>query len=936
MNFISKNLALSLAILLNATQLFSQVNVFDQSCNGFSGSFYNNMFSDYEANCFEFPQGSGTQVYEGDFGKTMKAGSYIEMEDEMLILPPQNAGYNEYTIENPAFDVVSYTNDLSAVPRLEKLELGITLPEFIQEGVENFIEDQGNLKINPFMSSQLKVEAVFEWDNPLPLGPSVITKKRDGFYYEEFDRDVSGFDDLYTHPLADNDNIVPSSEYQHLGGGWTKETTDYPFRVRFAPPRIGSWRCTIKIIFPPGNTQYVSPEFTFNVVDSNKKGYLKVDDNDRFLKRDDKTYRPIGLNYPWPNAGGFPLISDNGTGNRLVYEPQYHKKTPSIAHYEQYLRNMDTLAMNGVNYFRLIMCPWSLNIEYEKLGDYSDRMHIAKEMDLIVERAEQNDMLIHWDLMIHYTLQTNTYNITAWDWSFDGNPSDSLSTSTEGYCYHDELNLNSPIEFFENTHAKKYYRERLRYIVSRWGYSPDIAMFEHFSEIDQVGKVHDENGNTVSGTNLYSSNANKEKIFFWHGEMSNYLKDELEIPQLLTLSYTTDLIVEDDLSFWHGNIDVINWNNYNYHTSDVHGYHRQNIKTYIAERGEDYDDGEIVWGNYQKPLFFSEMGATNLWDCDNGIETRRSIWQSYFWGISGGLEWEKPEDLSIYQRVSNFISDVDLKGEWHSGMMTLDNNDRWKYKKSYRDDCIREDELADVVYLRSGDQKKAFGVITNRRANYYTLGEGECTGNTTIGAPLHSNHDNDPSTLPDLTDYTVYSDLLQEYGSVEPKGGSNRLRIRNMKLSKEYKIKYYSPYDLVNSIKEETRWGPKLTLEFPDLDTLDIVLFEVFRMGGSFKSMQNDSINSDNNDKLSRELKVDITENIKVFPNPNDGSFVVLVENPSDAKAIYITDNLGKRIDSKFDVSKENLYNKTNFRPGVYFIEAVFEDKVIQRKIIIN
>ncbi|MEX1191312.1 MAG: hypothetical protein WEA99_05010 [Brumimicrobium sp.] len=568
-------------------------------------------------------------------------------------------------IEKSLFDVVSFTNDLSAVPRLEKLELGITLPEFIHEGVENFIEDQGNPKINPFMSSQLKVEAVFEWDNPLSFGPAVITKKRDGFYYEEFDRDVSGFDDLYTHPLADNDDQVPNSEYPHLGGGWTKETTDYPFRVRFAPPRIGSWRCTIKIIFPPSNTEYVSPEFTFNVVDSNKKGYLKVDDNDRFLKRDDKTYRPIGINNPWPTSDGAPL--NKADGKRLVSRPEYKGVTAPIAHYEQYLRNIDTLAMNGVNYFRLIMCPWSLDIEYEKLGDYSDRMHIAKEMDLILERAEQNDILIHWDLMIHFTLQTNAFYITAWDWSFDGVPGDDWSTSTNGYCYHDELNLNSPIEFFENTQAKKYYKERLRYIVARWGYSPDIAMFEHFSEINQVGTEHKANGDTIGGTNQYTTNANKEKIFHWHGEMSNYLKDELEIPQLLTLSYTTAFDEENDHSFWHGNIDVINHNNYNYGTEEsemifensntIIFYEEKNFNWYYDGhtvndfRNESYGTPPVEEGRgrYEKPMFYSETGPHECWKCDTvGVEIIRSAWKTPFTGAAGALEWVKPSDLSVF------------------------------------------------------------------------------------------------------------------------------------------------------------------------------------------------------------------------------------------------------------------------------------------------
>lgn len=165
------------------------------------------------------------------------------------------------------------------------------------------------------------------------------------------------------------------------------------------------------------------------------------------------------------------------------------------------------------------------------------------------------------------------------------------------------------------------------------------------------------------------------------------------------------------------------------------------------------------------------------------------------------------------------------------------------------------------------------------------------------------------------------------------------LRIRNMALGflgfpKEYKIKYYSPYDLVNSIKEETRWSPSLKLDFPDMDTLDIILFEVFPIGENFKSMSNDSTISE--DKLSKEIKRGVMDDVKIFPNPNDGNFAILVEKANDAKAIHITDNLGKQIDSRFRVRKENQYNMTSFKSGVYFIEVVFEDKVIRNRIIIN
>ena len=283
------------------------------------------------------------------------------------------------------------------------------------------------------------------------------------------------------------------------------------------------------------------------------------------------------------------------------------------------------------------------------------------------------------------------------------------------------------------------------------------------------------------------------------------------------------------------------------------------------------------------------------------------------------------KDLSIYGRIKEFFNGVDLEGgNWHSGITKLDNNDLWIYKSDYLDDCIRKDELADVVYLRSGDKEKAMGVITNRRANYWTksvVNDCKDVEGNLLNPPVHSD------SIPQ------YNFALQNYGSVSPESGDKRLRIRNMKLAKKYKIKYYSPYDLINPLKEETRWGPKLTLEFPDLDTLDIVLFEVFRVGESFKGTETDTTGSKKLILTKREQGFD---EITVYPNPNNGSFVVFIENSQKVEAIHISDNIGKKVDSRYEVQGENYYKGLSFKPGIYFVEVIYKDKVIRKKIIIN
>lgn len=105
-------------------------------------------------------------------------------------------------------------------------------------------------------------------------------------------------------------------------------------------------------------------------------------------------------------------------------------------------------------------------------------------------------------------------------------------------------------------------------------------------------------------------------------------------------------------------------------------------------------------------------------------------------------------------------------------------------------------------------------------------------------------------------------------------------------------------------------------------------------MGENFKSMAVDTTKSE--ESFTREPKKEKSDEVIVYPNPNDGNFIIIINNHENVRAIHITDNLGKRIDSRFGVTTENQYNKMNFKSGVYFAEIIFEDKVVRKKVIIN
>lgn len=67
----------------------------------------------------------------------------------------------------------------------------------------------------------------------------------------------------------------------------------------------------------------------------------------------------------------------------------------------------------------------------------------------------------------------------------------------------------NPVDFFTNDEAQKIYKNKLRYLVARWGYSTNLACWELWNEIDNVMEWQE-----VPASVIVS----------WHKEMTKYLK----------------------------------------------------------------------------------------------------------------------------------------------------------------------------------------------------------------------------------------------------------------------------------------------------------------------------------------------------------------------------------------------------------------------------
>jgi hypothetical protein len=247
-------------------------------------------------------------------------------------------------------------------------------------------------------------------------------------------------------------------DYQRrLVGGFEKldPTTPPYWAVRMTPtqPGVWSWRWVATL---GGET--ISTEWQEVVVDpaaAGRHGFLRPSPLDpRYLRFDDGTpYVAIGENVGWYDGRG-----------TFAYDDWFAK-----------------LAAVGANYARLWMSSWAFGLEWirrapdgsiasSSLGNYLDRLDRAWRLDRVLEEAERRGIHIMLCLQNHGAFSTT---INA-EWN--DNPYNAANGGP----------LTEPVGIFTNEEARRLFRQRLRYVVARWGYSPNVLAWELWNEVDAV------------------------------------------------------------------------------------------------------------------------------------------------------------------------------------------------------------------------------------------------------------------------------------------------------------------------------------------------------------------------------------------------------------------------------------------------------------------
>jgi hypothetical protein len=295
---------------------------------------------------------------------------------------------------------------------------------------------------NPFNPKEVEVSASIE----TPTGETIEIP---AFCYQEFKRELTD----------GGERLTPVGEQY--------------WKVRFTPVEVGNYR--LHVVLKAAGYTTTSEELTFNVHESDRKGFVRISEADRryFKIENSESLLFVGHNVCWFGARG-------------------------TFDYDEWFSAMSKA---GENITRIWMAPWAFGIEWRKLGYYD--LAEAWRLDYVVRKAEEEGIYIILCLMNHGQLQSG--GLTG---QWNENP----------YNVKNGGSLSKPEDFWTDENAMDLFKRRLRYIVDRWGYSTHILAWELWNEVE------------------LTDNYDFGVVAKWHEEIAEYMRKIDPYKHLITTS----------------------------------------------------------------------------------------------------------------------------------------------------------------------------------------------------------------------------------------------------------------------------------------------------------------------------------------------------------------------------------------------------------------
>ncbi|MCX7872274.1 MAG: DUF5060 domain-containing protein [Verrucomicrobiae bacterium] len=398
-----------------------------------------------------------------------------------------------------------------------------------------------------------------------------------GFYYQDFTRELENGREKLTAKSA---------------GEW---------RVRFAPWFVGEYTAVIHARDRNGSVK--SEPIYFKATESKKDGLIRISKRDRrfFEFESGKSFYPLGANTCWAGSKG-----------TFDYDEWFKK-----------------FAENGCNFGRLWLSPHWTTFALERPGKPEEGKGLgmldlanAWRLDYVLQLAEKNGIFLK--------LCIDSYNILRKKDAYPEWERTPHNIKNGGI-------LSEPAEFWTNPGMEQIYKNKLRYLVARYGAYQNLFAWEFWNEVD------------------ITTDFNRDVARDWHQKMAKFLKEIDPYKHLVTTSFANsqgepviDLLAELDYVQTHhyGSPDLV---------LTIDKYHK-------------------LKSAYGKPHYVGEIGADaggpRSKDDPEGYQVHDPLWISIALACAGSAQswwWDNlihPNNLyHIYKPAAEFIKGIDFPSE---------------------------------------------------------------------------------------------------------------------------------------------------------------------------------------------------------------------------------------------------------------------------------
>jgi hypothetical protein len=302
--------------------------------------------------------------------------------------------------------------------------------------------------------------------------------------------------------------------------------------------------------------------------------------------------------------------------------------------FEHYFRKMRDA---GMNITRIWLCPWSLPFEWTETGLGRYNLRSARRLDSILEMANKYGIFVILCIDYHGIAPKGLGFFKEDRWL--DNP---YNKANGGPCV-------GRADFFTSAEAKAFLKKKYKYIISRFGHSPNIAAWEFMNEAD-----------LMAGLSLPVSQ--------WHIEMAEYVRSIDVHKRLISTSSTRHYIEKVIDAFRSPAFDFVMYHDYN--SLDLGAYF-----TYLLEATTEY---------YQKPVVLGEFGVEfrggdRTYSVDpKHIGLHNGIWSGWFnetpvipmsWWWDSYID--KYDLWTEYLNLSRFADSIDISAP-HLAFATLE------------------------------------------------------------------------------------------------------------------------------------------------------------------------------------------------------------------------------------------------------------------------